>query len=62
MKLPTGCRSQSRQMRSDSMDDIDYDYCCVCTALGDDYYINEDGELMSACVYCPHNESIRDDD
>lgn len=49
-------------MKSDSMDDIEYDYCCVCTALGDDYYINEDGELMSACVYCPHNESIRDDD
>lgn len=44
------------------MDDFDYDYCCECTALGDDYYINEDGDLVSACDDCPYNESNRDDD
>lgn len=26
----------------------DYDYCYECTGYGDDYYLDEDGELQSA--------------
>ena len=29
--------------------------CYECTGLGDDYYIDEDGELVSACADCPLN-------
>ena len=41
---------------------FDYDYCYECTGYGDDYYYNEDGELVSVCDDCPYNESNRDDD
>lgn len=44
------------------MDEVDYDYCYECTGYDDDYYINEDGELVCYCGECPHNESNRDDD
>lgn len=30
-----------------------YDYCYECRGLGDDYYFDEDGELVSACEDCP---------
>lgn len=32
-----------------------YDWCYECTGYGDDYYIDDDGELQSACEDCPHN-------
>ncbi|MGM9519546.1 MAG: hypothetical protein ACI3WS_02615 [Phascolarctobacterium sp.] len=35
--------------------DEEYDYCYECTGYGDDYYINDEGELVSACDNCPHN-------
>ena len=38
----------------------DYDICYECQGLGDDYYFNEDGELVSACDGCIFNE--RDDE
>lgn len=44
------------------MDDFDYDHCYECRGYGDDYYINDDGELVSACDDCHYNESNRDDD
>lgn len=31
----------------------DYDYCYECRGYGDDYYFDEDGELISACEECP---------
>lgn len=32
----------------------DYDDVCdESGALGDDYFINDDGELESMCPYCP---------
>lgn len=31
----------------------DYDYCYECTGYGDDYYFDEDGELVCACDECP---------
>lgn len=36
-------------------DEDDYDYCYECSAYGDDYYIDENGDLVSACEDCPHN-------
>lgn len=36
-----------------------YDICYECSGYGDDYYINEDGELVSACLTCPFGQ--RDD-
>lgn len=29
-----------------------FDYCYECTAYGDDYYINDDGELKKRCSQC----------
>ena len=29
------------------------DVCYECTGYGDDYYFDEDGELVSACEDCP---------
>lgn len=37
----------------------DYDACYECSAYGDDYFINEDGDLECYCFKCPLN---RDDD
>ena len=30
----------------------DYDWCYECTGYGDDYYINDDGELECCCDHC----------
>lgn len=40
----------------------DFDWCYECTGYGDDYYLDEHGELVSACDDCPHNRSYYDDD
>ena len=29
--------------------------CWECSALGDDYYMDEDGDWVSACDGCPNN-------
>lgn len=34
-------------------DPIDYDPCEDCRAYGNDYYIDKDGDVMSACYDCP---------
>jgi hypothetical protein len=31
------------------------DYCYECTAYGDDYYIDEHGDLICCCDECPFN-------
>lgn len=33
----------------------DYDRCYECTGYGDDYYLDEHGEWVSACYDCPFN-------
>lgn len=33
----------------------DDDYCYECGAYGDDYYIDESGNLVSVCEDCPYN-------
>ena len=37
--------------------DYELDYCDECTGNGDDYYIDENGELVSACTDCPFNSA-----
>jgi hypothetical protein len=37
--------------------DYELDHCYECTGYGDDYYIDENGELVSACTDCPFNSS-----
>lgn len=41
-------------------DDWDDDYCWECQGYGDDYFINDDGELECACSTCWRNPN-RDD-
>jgi hypothetical protein len=36
--------------------------CYECTGYGDDYFVNKDGELESACPTCPHNRVNFDED
>lgn len=36
--------------------------CYECTGYGDDYYTDEDGNLVSACKDCPLNKDGGDDD
>lgn len=40
----------------------EYDVCYECGAYGDDYFINDDGELECYCSQCPFNPSKFDDD
>lgn len=40
----------------------DYDHCYECGGYGDDYFINDDGEMESACPTCPFNTNRYDDD
>lgn len=43
------------------MDEYD-DVCYECSGYGDDYFINDDGELECACPTCPFNKNRFDDD
>lgn len=38
-----------------------YDYCYECSGYGDDYYVDEDGELICRCSECPMNPNSWDD-
>ena len=38
----------------------DYDRCYECSAYGDDYYFDDNGDLVCACDECWYNE-YRDD-
>lgn len=41
--------------------DEDYDVCCECGGYGDNYFINDDGELECCCSECPFNLMNYDD-
>lgn len=42
---------------------MDDDFCYECTGYGDDYFINDDGELECYCPQCPFNPDCdREDD
>lgn len=34
----------------------DYDVCYECQGYGDDYFINDEGELECYCSQCPCNK------
>ena len=34
---------------------LEYGRCYECGAYGDDYYVDDTGELVSACDECPFN-------
>lgn len=38
----------------------DYDYCYECSGLGDDYYIDENGDLVCACSECCMNPANKE--
>lgn len=42
-------------------DDDEWDYCYECTGYGDDFYIDEDGELVCRCSECAMNPSNWED-
>ncbi len=39
----------------------EYDHCYECSGLGDNYFINDDGELEPYCPYCPINPNAIED-
>ena len=36
-------------------DEPTFDFCYECRGLGDDYFFDENGELVDACAECPLN-------
>lgn len=44
----------------DLEEEYEYDICYECSGYGDDYFINDDGELECRCPTCPCNISIDD--
>lgn len=38
------------------------DYCYECTGYGDDYFVNEEGELECRCPTCPFNDDNDNED
>lgn len=47
----------------DSCDDFwdNYDYCYECTGYGDDYSIDDEGELVCNCSDCPNSSGWWDE-
>ena len=43
-------------------EDDEYDHCYECRGLGDDYIINDEGELESYCDRCGCNPDLKDGD
>ncbi len=39
----------------DDYEEDPYDYCYECSGYGDDYYEDEDGELVCRCPECLMN-------
>ena len=35
----------------------DPDFCNECSGIGDDYYFDENGELVNVCEDCPYYDS-----
>lgn len=42
------------------MDKDEFDYCYECEGYGDDYSVDENGELVHNCETCPSNPFIDD--
>lgn len=48
------------QLLEDEWDE--YDYCSECRRLGNDYIVNQNGELEFWCEYCSVNPDRFSDD
>ena len=44
------------------MDSYIVDHCDECTSYGDDWYVDGNGEMVSACWGCPFSSSYPDED
>ena len=44
------------------MSEVYDDYCYECTSYGDDYFINDEGELECRCFQCPFFNTDEDGD
>ncbi len=44
------------------MTDEEYDYCYECTGYGDDYYTDENGDLVCCCPECLFNPFKEEDE
>lgn len=42
------------------MDEDEFDYCYECEGYGDDYSVDENGELVHNCETCQNNPFIDD--
>jgi len=51
----------NRELALKGADMDELDYCYECTGYGDDYYVDDDGELICRCPECPFNP-FRDDE
>lgn len=40
---------------------MNIDYCVECSSYSDDYYENEEGELVCRCPECPMNKDYWED-
>ena len=48
-------------MTDDEWEDYDIEYCYECSGLGDDYSIDDDGELVCNCGDCSFNPVNREE-
>lgn len=39
----------------------DFEHCYECTGYGDDYYFDDNGDLVCACLDCIYNRYRLDD-
>lgn len=49
-------------MERKKMNEMDDDCCYECAGYGDDYFINDEGELECCCPTCPMNPMWDEDD
>ena len=57
MRIGTALMQRGEKMAKPPYDD----YCYECGGYGDDYYVNDDGELVCRCLECPYFEEEDDD-
>ena len=44
------------------MDSYIVDHCDECSGYGDDWYVDDNGEMVCACWCCPFSSSDPDED
>ena len=49
-----------KQSKKNEWEDYCADKCYECTGYGDDYYIDDDGNLVNACGDCPYSKELEE--